>query len=36
MTKKNINQDWRTDFDWTDPDDVQLDVIKKKYRNKRR
>ena len=29
MTKKNINQDWRTDFNWMDKDDVQLDVIKK-------
>jgi hypothetical protein len=29
MTKKNINQDWRTDFNWMDPEDVQLDVIRK-------
>tara|TARA_R110002153_G_scaffold82593_1_gene208242 strand:+ start:68 stop:463 length:396 start_codon:yes stop_codon:yes gene_type:complete len=29
MTKKNINQDWRAEFNWMDPDDVQLDVIKK-------
>ena len=25
MTKKNINQDWRTEFNWMDPEDVQLD-----------
>ena len=28
MTKKNINT-WATEFDWMDPNDVQLDVIKK-------
>ena len=28
MTKKNINT-WATEFDWMDPNDVQLDVIRK-------
>ena len=31
MTKKNINT-WRTEFDWMDPNDVQLEVIKNNTR----